>query len=148
MRTYSVTQFIFENLLPHVWHSGKESACQWRRCGFDPGSGKWPGEGKGNPLQYFLPVKFHGQWAWQAVVHGVAKSQTRLSGWALMQAPFINSTNIFEVFIWVPEYSTQCLALLETEFDIGSQSVNQYQSVIRKILFFFFFFGVIVLLHF
>ena len=33
-------------MLPR-WHSGKESACQcrrWKRCGFDPGSGRFPGE--------------------------------------------------------------------------------------------------------
>ena len=35
--------------------SGKESACQCRRCkgrGFNPGSGRFPGVGNGNPLQY------------------------------------------------------------------------------------------------
>ena len=35
--------------------SGKELTCQyWRhkRCGFDPGSGRSPGGGHGNPLQY------------------------------------------------------------------------------------------------
>ena len=26
-----------------------------------PGSGRYPGEGNGNPLQYFLPGKSHGQ---------------------------------------------------------------------------------------
>ena len=26
-----------------------------------PGSGRFPGEENGNPLQYFLPEKFHGQ---------------------------------------------------------------------------------------
>ena len=26
-----------------------------------PGSGRSPGEGNGNPLQYFLPGDFHGQ---------------------------------------------------------------------------------------
>ena len=33
-------------MLPR-WHSGKESACQcrrWKGCGFDPGSGRFPGE--------------------------------------------------------------------------------------------------------
>jgi len=30
----------------------------------------------GNPLQYFLPGKFHV--AWWATVHGVARSQTRM----------------------------------------------------------------------
>ena len=34
------------------WHSGKESACQCRKCGSIPERGRPPGEGKGNPLQY------------------------------------------------------------------------------------------------
>ena len=29
--------------------------------GLIPGSGRSPGVGNGNPLQYFLPGKFHGQ---------------------------------------------------------------------------------------
>ena len=29
--------------------------------GVIPGSGRWPGVGSGNALQYFLPGKFHGQ---------------------------------------------------------------------------------------
>jgi len=27
--------------------------------GFDPGSGRSPGRGNGNPFQYFLPGEFH-----------------------------------------------------------------------------------------
>ena len=34
------------------WLSGKESTYQCRRHGFDPWSGKIPGEENGNPLQY------------------------------------------------------------------------------------------------
>ena len=34
------------------WHSGKESACQAGDMGSIPGSGRSPGEGNGNPLQY------------------------------------------------------------------------------------------------
>ena len=42
-----------------------------------PGSGRFPGEGNGNPL---LPRKSHGRRSLvQATVHGVAKSQARLS---------------------------------------------------------------------
>ena len=44
--------------------SGKDSTCRHRRCkrhAFDPWVGKIPGGGNGNPLQYFLPGKFHGQ---------------------------------------------------------------------------------------
>ena len=44
-----------------------------------PGLGRSPGEGNGNPLQYScLENPMDGE-AWQATVHGVAKSQTSLS---------------------------------------------------------------------
>ena len=38
-----------------------------------------PGEGTGNPLQYSCLEKPMDRGAWQAIVHGVAKSQTQLS---------------------------------------------------------------------
>ena len=41
-----------------------------------PGSGRSPGEGNGNPLQYSSPGNPMDRGAWQATVHGVAKSQT------------------------------------------------------------------------
>ena len=34
------------------WFSGKESACNAGDVGSIPGSGRSPGEGNGNPLQY------------------------------------------------------------------------------------------------
>ena len=37
------------------------------------------GEGHGNPLQYSCLVNSMDRGAWQATVHGIAKSQTRLS---------------------------------------------------------------------
>ena len=44
-----------------------------------PGSGRSPGEGNSNPLKYScLENPMDGE-AWQATVHGVAKSQTQLS---------------------------------------------------------------------
>ena len=47
--------------------------------GLIPGSGRSPGEGNGNPLQYScLENPMDGGGAWQATVHGVTKSQTRL----------------------------------------------------------------------
>jgi len=39
----------------------KKSTCQCKRHDFDPGSGRFPGEGNGNPLQYSLPGKSHGK---------------------------------------------------------------------------------------
>ena len=49
-----------------------------------PGLGKFPGGGHGNPLQYScLEIPMDRQ-AWQATVHGVAKSLERLSTHYLM----------------------------------------------------------------
>ena len=41
-----------------------------------PGSGKSPGEGNGNPLQYYCLENPMDRRDWQAIVHGVAKSRT------------------------------------------------------------------------
>ena len=46
---------------------------------FDPTSGRSPGEGNGNPLQYSCLGNPTDREAWQATVHGVLKSQTWLS---------------------------------------------------------------------
>ena len=44
-----------------------------------PGSGRSPGEGNGNPLQYSCLENPMDRGAWKATVHGVAKSRIRLS---------------------------------------------------------------------
>ena len=43
------------------WISGKDSACQHRRHGFDPYVGKIPWSRKWQPTPVFLPGEFHGQ---------------------------------------------------------------------------------------
>ena len=40
-----------------------------------PGLGRYPGEGKGNPLQYYCLANSMDRGAWRATVHGVAKSR-------------------------------------------------------------------------
>ena len=57
----------------------KTSASNARDLGLIPGLGRFPGEGNGNPLQYSCLENPMDGGAWQATVHGVAKSQTRLS---------------------------------------------------------------------
>ena len=47
-----------------------------------PGSGRSPGVGNVNPLQYSWLENSMGGGAWQAPVHGIAKNWTRLSDWA------------------------------------------------------------------
>ena len=58
---------------------GKESACSAGDPGSILGLGRSSGEGNGNPLQYSCLENFMDTGAWQATVHGVAKSQTQLS---------------------------------------------------------------------
>ena len=55
----------------------KEYACGAGDLGLIPGSGRSPGGGHGNPLQYSCLENPMGRGAQQATVRGVTKSQTR-----------------------------------------------------------------------
>ena len=66
---------VTQKMLPW-WLSGKESACQCRRCSFDPWAGKIPWGRKWQCTLVFLlgnPVE---RGAWRAIVHGVAQGRT------------------------------------------------------------------------
>ena len=58
---------------------GKESACHAGDSGSIPGSGRAPGEGNGNPLQYSRLENPMDRVAWQATVHGVARVEHDLA---------------------------------------------------------------------
>ena len=58
---------------------GKESACNAGDQGSIPWSGRSSGEGNGNPLQCSYLENPMNRGVWQATVHRVAKSWTRLS---------------------------------------------------------------------
>ena len=57
---------------------GKESAYNTGDPGSIPGSGRSPGGGHGDPLQYSFLENPIGRGSWQATVHRVTKSQTQL----------------------------------------------------------------------
>ena len=61
------------------WTSLVEPACNAGDLGSIPGSGRSPGEGNVNPLQYSCLENSMDRGAWGATVHGVAKHQTRLN---------------------------------------------------------------------
>ena len=64
------------------WLSGKESACNvgdTGDMGSIPVSGRSPGEGNSNPLQYSSLESPMDRGAWWDTVHGVTKSPTQLS---------------------------------------------------------------------
>ena len=58
---------------------GKASVYNAGDLGSSPGLGRSPGEGNGNPLQYYCLGNPMDRGGWQATVCGVAKSRTRLS---------------------------------------------------------------------
>ena len=53
------------------WLRGKGPACQF--LSLNPGSGRFPGEGNGNLLQYSCLGNPMDRGPWWATVHGVAK---------------------------------------------------------------------------
>ena len=68
---------------------GKNSACNAEDPGSIPGLGRSLGEGKGYPLQYSGLEN-----SMDCIVHGVTKSQTRLSDF------YFTSLKGFELDIW------------------------------------------------
>ena len=83
---------------------GKASACNAGDLGSIPGSGRSPGEGNGNPLQYSCLENPMDGGAWWATVHGVTKSQTRLSD-------FTFTFTFFQIL--VPDAVASPLSLLD-----------------------------------
>ena len=76
----TIVQIVRQNLLRTTvidglprWLGGKESACQAGDAGLIPGSGRSPGEGNGNPLQYSCLENPMDRGAWLAAVHEAAK---------------------------------------------------------------------------
>ena len=65
---------------PRSPHSsvGKESTCIAGDLGSIPGSGRFPGEGNGNPLEYSCLENPMDKGAWQATVHGVPRARYKL----------------------------------------------------------------------
>ena len=55
---------------------GKESTCNAGDAVSIPQSGRSPGGGNGNPLQYSCLENHMNRGAWQATIHGVTESDT------------------------------------------------------------------------
>ena len=80
------------------------SAGDVRDMGSIPGLGRSPGGGHGNPLQYSYLENPMDRGAWQAIVHGVTKSWTRLS----------MRKNVWNQWIWSGLYSIS-VSMTKTE---------------------------------
>ena len=86
------------------WFSGKQSICQCRRWMFDPWVGKIPLEKETATQSSILACKNPTDTgAWQATVHGVAKSQTWLSSQTTTTNCTIMSITLFNVALKMKE---------------------------------------------
>ena len=72
----------------------KASACNAGNLGSISGSGRSPGEGNGNPLQYSCSENPMDGGAWWAIVHGVTESR------ALLRDLTFTLTN-FHSIMWI-----------------------------------------------
>ena len=88
-----------------LWLSSKESVCNAGDLGSIAGLGRSPGEGTGNPSQYFCLENPMDRGAWWATVHGVSKSWIQLSTaythrWSLPWQPRVELTSLKSASTW------------------------------------------------
>ena len=79
MRPKNETGFSIESMdqfIIFTGSAGKESACNVGDLGSIPRSGRSPGEGNGNSLQYLCQENPTDREAWRATVHRVTESDT------------------------------------------------------------------------
>ena len=97
------------------WLRCKPSACDAGDLGLILGLGRSPGEGNGNPCQHFCLENSIDRGAWQATVHGVAKSWSQLSEWHFQQQSDCHSLWWALRILWMSKHRA------------GSESRDAYQ---------------------
>ena len=92
---------------------GKKSACNAGNLGSIPGSGKSPGKGNGNPLQYSCLENPRDRGLWQEQVHGVTRVGYRLVT-KPPPPPNIQLQSLFIIYAFLDTEGTayKCLLLL------------------------------------
>ena len=83
-----------------------------------PGSGRSPGGEHSNPLQYSCLEKPMDRGTWQAIVHRVAKSQTRLSDCTHMHTGFAVAILFVVFWLFCNSFVSFFLPLLLSSFVI------------------------------
>ena len=73
-----------------------------------PGSGRSPGGGKGNPLQYLCLENSMDRGTWRATVHGVTKQWTQLGDSACTLHSELKHHSQLAIPDYLPEQSVNC----------------------------------------
>ena len=102
-----------------------------RTQGSNPGLGRSPKRGNGNPLQYSCLKNLMNSIPWWATVHSVTKSQTWLSDRAC--------TNIIYTSLWCISHSLRKILRRGGLFDFRRSYHSAFQWVSVSCFFFFFF---------
>ena len=76
LRSYTQSLIYFELIGGGACFSGSSDSKAFPCKAGDLGSGRHPGEGNGNALQYSYVENFMDRGAWWPTVHGFAKSRT------------------------------------------------------------------------
>ena len=84
---YHPRRIVSKHCLLPWWLRGKESTCNTGDLGSIPRSGRSPGEGNHNPLQYSCLENSMDRGAWRATVCGIANSQTPLNNFTHLSSP-------------------------------------------------------------
>ena len=102
-----------------------------------PGSGRSPGEGNGNPLQYSCLENSmnRGAW-WQVSVHGIPKSQTQLStcasptlGFSQVLLGLLHRGRWAWIQLWIPPSASVFLLWKFSHFTDGKVKPSPGQTV-------------------
>ena len=103
----------------HWWLSAKESPANAGGAGLISGSGRPPGGGNGNPVQYSCLESPMDRGAWWATVHGVTESDTtyRLAN---------NIQNMWLLFLLI--YFIYFLAMPSGMQDLSSLTRDRIQT--------------------
>ena len=92
---------------------GKASAYNAGDLGSIPGLGRSTGEGNGNPLQYSCLENPMDRGAWQAKLHGVEKSRTRLSDFTSLSFTQITKRNFLDSLRYFSRYFVELIVSVE-----------------------------------
>ena len=88
-----------------------------------PGSGRSPGGGNGNSLQYPCLGNPMDRGVWQATVHRVTKSRTWLRDWAHTQSNYIPTTTTKRILaLLISEFKKLVLMLESEEYPRGTKA--------------------------